>query len=184
MLYWCLDDRLLERCLKIRLLGYYSHRLLLRSLHWLPCLKRHWRLLGRLAYWLLSHHHWLLRGHKALHRRSCLSPLERKHFCQSLQLLLRCPRLLLRCQWLMAGTSLHWLTLPHRERKSGDLLTHWAYPAGLSLLWSGHSRQLYWPGLPLNPPSVLPHSVPLLGCNLYVRDVDLQCLLLGFKIGT
>ena len=90
LLYWCLADGLLKRCLKIRLLerslnirllGYYSHRLLLSSLHWLPCLKRHWRLLDRLACRLLPHHHWLLRGHKALYLRSRLSPLERRHFC-------------------------------------------------------------------------------------------------------
>ena len=107
LLYWCLDDRLLERCLDIRLLkwclhiwllGGDGHRLLARSRNWLPCLKRHWRLLGRLACWLLSHHHWLLRGHEALHGRSCLSPLEGRHLRQPLQLLLRCPRLLLRCQ--------------------------------------------------------------------------------------
>ena len=67
LLEWCLNVRLLIRCLKIRLLGCYSHRLRLKSLHWLSCLKRHWRLLGQLAYWLLSHHYWLLRGHKALH---------------------------------------------------------------------------------------------------------------------
>ena len=84
LLNWRLYDRRLERCLNIRLLlkgclhirllGGNGHRLLARSRYWLPCLKRHWRLLGRLAYWLLSHHHWLLRGHKALHGRSCLSP--------------------------------------------------------------------------------------------------------------
>ena len=76
LLYWCLNDgllkrclniRLLEWCLNIRLLGCYNHRLRLKSLHWLPCLKRHWRLLGRLACWLRSHHYWLLQGHKALH---------------------------------------------------------------------------------------------------------------------
>ena len=79
LLEWCLNNRLLKWCLHIRLLGGDGHRLLARSLDWLPCLKRHWRLLGRLACWLLSHHHWLLRGHKALHGKSCLSPLERRH---------------------------------------------------------------------------------------------------------
>ena len=49
LLEWCLNIRLLEWCLHIRLLGGNGHRLLARSLDWLPYLKRHRRLLGRLA---------------------------------------------------------------------------------------------------------------------------------------
>ena len=84
-----LHDRRLERCLNLRLrrkwclyiglLGGDGHRLLAKSWNWWPCLERHWRLRGLLACWLLSHHHRLLRGHKALCMRSRLSSLERRH---------------------------------------------------------------------------------------------------------
>ena len=126
-----------------------------------------------MAYWLLRHKHGLLRWDYALHWRS----LERRHLCQPLQLLLRSP-------WRFAEASLWLCALPHCKRKGRGLWRQEALLAELSLLRSGHPWHLDWPGLPLDLLSMPPDSIPLLGYNFHIRDVDFQCLLLGFKIGT